>query len=320
MFAVAILLSSAIFALTASPDESAVSLATLVRDGLLAATGLGCAAFALRNPSLRCAPEARGEDSTCSVSGAFADGTQRSASGPDGENPPRSASGASGEKLWGGRNRRAALILAGLALIGCAAGWTLLAASVSAGADGSAPGAILGAGTFSASGDGLGTWLPGMLALLATCLFTGVFEESVFRVLLIGALEESGPSFARRPWFAAAASAVLFALMHVDAGLPVLRFLQTAAFGFLMAELYLGTRSFWLVVLAHGAFDVLLFGPVFLTTGALPSFSASLPGTALVVGASAAAVAVLVLCALPFLRPNDPNATPFPAVCDVQAE
>ena len=147
-----------------------------------------------------------------------------------------------------------------------------------------------------------GATMEGVAVLVAVCLFTGVFEEALFRVLLMGALEESGPAFARGPWFAATVSALLFALLHMEPGLLVLRFVQTAAFGFLMAELFLITRSFWVVALVHGLFDVLLFAPTFLSQGVLPLLSYDAPEMAAIVGGSAAALALLAAVLAPMVR------------------
>lgn len=252
-------------------------LVPLVRDGVLAVAGLAAAAFALRG-SLR------------------ASGCLQSASGAENRGAMRRSS------------RRVTVALMTLAVLGVAAGWFTMVFEVGLPAG--------GAGFCLRWGDG-GATVAGVLTLLLLCLFTGVYEEALFRPLLIGALMQSGPRVARRPWVAAAVSALLFGLMHVapalpggsfgcavplEAALPVARFVQTAAFGFLMAELFMATGSFWLVAIAHGLFDLLLFGPTFLAGGFVPTYAAPTLGIVAVVVASALVLIVLCAVVLPMLK------------------
>ncbi len=80
---------------------------------------------------------------------------------------------------------------------------------------------------------------------------------------------------------AALISALLFAFLHISVtGITsayamvqlqtVIKFIQTALFGFIMAAFYVRTRSVWLVALLHAVFDILYLGPVMLTLG-IPS-------------------------------------------------
>ena len=252
-------------------------LAPLARDGVLAAAGLAAVAFALRG-SLR------------------PSGCLQSASSTDNQGETRRPA------------RRMMVVLMALAVLGVAAGWftMIFAAGLPAG----------GADLFLRWGDG-GATVAGVMTLLLLCLFTGVYEEALFRPLLIGALMQAGPRVARKPWVAAAVSALLFGLMHVapalpggsfggavplEAVLPVARFVQTAAFGFLMAELFMATGSFWLVAIAHGLFDLLLFGPTFLAGGFVPTYAAATPGIVAVVAVSALVLIVLCAVASPMLK------------------
>lgn len=238
----------------------------LVRDGVLAAVGLSAVAFALRG-SLR-----------------FSGWLQR-------------ASSAKNQGAMRRPSRRMMAVLIALAVLGAVAGWFTMASEVG-----------LPAG---------GATVAGAMTLLLLCLFTGVYEEALFRPLLIGALMQSGSRVARKPWMAAAVSALLFGLMHVapvlpggslggavplEAALPVARFVQTAAFGFLMAELFLTTGSFWLVAIAHGLFDLLLFGPTFLAGGFVPTYAAATLGIVSVVAASALVLIALCVVVLPMLK------------------
>lgn len=80
---------------------------------------------------------------------------------------------------------------------------------------------------------------------------------------------------------AALISALLFAFLHISvAGITseyamvqlqtVIKFIQTALFGFIMAAFYVRTRSVWLIALLHAVFDILYLGPIMLTLG-IPS-------------------------------------------------
>lgn len=194
--------------------------------------------------------------------------------------------------------RRVLAVLAALMVVGAVAGWLAWRGFVPYLTDAVGPSIQWGTA---------GATVEGVAALVAVCLFTGVFEEALFRVLLIGALEESGPAFARGPWFAATVSALLFALLHMEPGLLALRFVQVVAFGFLMAELFLITRSFWVVALAHGLFDVLLFAPTFVSQGVLPLLSFDAPEMAAIVGGSAAPLALLAAVVAPAVRRTSGN-------------
>lgn len=117
--------------------------------------------------------------------------------------------------------------------------------------------------------------LPRGALVLALCFATGVFEEGLFRVLLMNALVQHGP-FAQRPWLGAAlTSSILFALLHVplaalsDFGTmaslqAVLKLAQTATFGMIMAGLYAARRSLWQNAIVHAVFNFFYLGPVYL--------------------------------------------------------
>lgn len=117
--------------------------------------------------------------------------------------------------------------------------------------------------------------LPNIALVLALCLTTGVFEEGLFRVLLMNALVQHGP-FVKHPWLGAAlTSSVLFALLHVPLAAlsdfntmvslqAVLKLVQTATFGMIMAGLYRAHRSLWQNAIIHAAFNFFYLGPVYL--------------------------------------------------------
>lgn len=117
--------------------------------------------------------------------------------------------------------------------------------------------------------------LPNIALVLALCLVTGVFEEGLFRVLLMNALVQHGP-FVKHPWLGAAlTSSVLFALLHVPLAAlsdfntmaslqAVLKLAQTATFGMIMADFYRVHRSLWQNAIIHAGFNFFYLGPVYL--------------------------------------------------------
>lgn len=117
--------------------------------------------------------------------------------------------------------------------------------------------------------------VPNIALVLALCLTTGVFEEGLFRVLLMNALVQHGP-FVKHPWLGAAlTSSLLFALLHVPLAAlsdfntmaslqAVLKLAQTATFGMIMAGLYAAHRSLWQNVIIHAGFNFFYLGPVYL--------------------------------------------------------
>ncbi|NHM14305.1 CPBP family intramembrane glutamic endopeptidase [Xiamenia xianingshaonis] len=150
---------------------------------------------------------------------------------------------------------------------------------------------------------------PGVL-LAALVLFaaTGVFEEALFRVLLMNALlagaalrePKAAPAVpppppaagecgaAPRPTpvppalFAAIVSSVAFGLLHAsfDGALAgagacavveaLLKPVQAALFGFVMAAWYVRVRRLWPLATAHAAFDLGYLGPA-CASGVLPA-------------------------------------------------
>lgn len=114
----------------------------------------------------------------------------------------------------------------------------------------------------------------------AICLFTGVFEEGLFRAVALDALRPAfGPGH-RGVVLAALASSVLFGALHVSMGDAataggavawlqlLLKPVQAMLFGFFMAALFVRTRSLWAVAGAHALFDLLYTGPVAVLSGA----------------------------------------------------
>ena len=117
------------------------------------------------------------------------------------------------------------------------------------------------------------------------CLVTGLFEEALFRgVMFRGfacAFEASGR--ANPLLWAAAVSAGVFGVLHVSGGSPavpsdavvlaqvVLKPVQAALFGFVMAGVFARSHNLWLACGLHAAFNALSEGPLFLASGYLPA-------------------------------------------------
>lgn len=203
------------------------------------------------------------------------------------------------------------LVLLGAA-VPCMLGFLALASSLFAGSD-SAAGLLLGVADFSArapvfgvsSGvspssvasdasraalQGFSTWglAPLVFYAAATCAFTALFEEMLFRGVVIPCVVAK----TNRAAFAVWTGALLFAAAHVELafsftasasaaflqtstwvsfGQFVLKPIQAALFGFCMGFLYCSTRSLKLPVATHFLFDLLYFAPSLLATGAFPS-------------------------------------------------
>lgn len=127
-----------------------------------------------------------------------------------------------------------------------------------------------------------------VLCAVATCAFTALFEEMLFRGVVIPCVIAETHQAA----FAVRAGALLFAAAHVELAFPcagplpaalvqsstwillgqfVLKPIQAAFFGFCMGSLYCAARSVKLPVLVHFLFDLLYFAPSLLSAGAFPS-------------------------------------------------
>ncbi|WP_346687374.1 CPBP family intramembrane glutamic endopeptidase [Enteroscipio rubneri] len=206
------------------------------------------------------------------------------------ENTCRSAPNARGGRdraRWGGLGRWTVAVLAIGALAGATSWWA-------AGGAGAVGDAVSG-------GAGVAPGLTFRVAAVALlCLFTGVFEEGVFRVLALDAFALAFGAGRRNgfdatvsgsiafksagPWprgmlKAAIASSALFGILHVSAadaaaaGSAVawaqfaLKPVQAGLFGFFMAALFMRTGSLWTVAGVHGLFNLMYTGPVLVTGG-----------------------------------------------------
>ena len=108
------------------------------------------------------------------------------------------------------------------------------------------------------------------------CLTVGIFEESMFRgVMLHGILRKTGKTF-KGLWVAVIISSLLFGAIHVDnyifggsydlAGIiqTIGKILQSGIFGVLLSATYLKTKNFWAIAIVHALNDFCAFqGSVF---------------------------------------------------------
>ena len=115
------------------------------------------------------------------------------------------------------------------------------------------------------------TWLLNILEALFLCVFVGLFEEGLVRVLLFCGILSRGGGSRNGMVVAAFVSSIVFGAIHV---LPVrgavddlvlvqmlLKTVQAALIGLLLASTFLRTHSYYGVALVHCLADFLLFVP-----------------------------------------------------------
>ena len=144
------------------------------------------------------------------------------------------------------------------------------------------------------------------------CLTVGIFEESMFRgVMLQGILRKTGKTF-KGLWVAVIISSLLFGAIHVDsyifggnydlAGIiqTIGKILQSGIFGVLLSAIYLKTRNFWGIAFVHALNDFCAFqGSVFKVENAV--VGGSYVHTGDTAGMMVIAYAVMTLFFLPAL-------------------
>lgn len=123
-----------------------------------------------------------------------------------------------------------------------------------------------------------------VIEVSVSCLFTGVFEEGVFRVVALAALVPAFGGGREGLLKAMVVSSALFGLLHVsvaDAAAAgsvvtwaqaVCKPLHAALFGLFMAALFVRTRSLWSAAGVHGLFNLLYAGPLMLAGGAQATY------------------------------------------------
>ena len=94
--------------------------------------------------------------------------------------------------------------------------------------------------------------IAGVISLLAI----GLAEEMINRVLIFGALQRFGTTFA------VITSSVIFGLMHINVYLPewstwdaYWHVMMTTGFGLFVSAIFIATRSYWVIVIFHALSD-----------------------------------------------------------------
>lgn len=133
----------------------------------------------------------------------------------------------------------------------------------------------------AAGGGGLAppeTVLPSLLEVLALCVFVGIFEEGLFRLVLFGGLLSRHGSTRNGLLASALVSSAVFGAMHVTEfatgpldvltlAQMLLKTAQAGILGLMFAAVLVRTHSFWGVALLHCLVNFLLFVPVVLVGG-----------------------------------------------------
>ncbi len=130
----------------------------------------------------------------------------------------------------------------------------------------------------------------GVILIVLLCVVTGIYEEGLFRGLLIPcvAVRAEKDNVGVPPqFFAAVFSALIFGLVHLSGVVAavtgasdpltlvivilqvVAKVIQAGLFGFCLAAMFVRNQSIWLPVITHIIFDLLYLGPSMLFTGEL---------------------------------------------------
>lgn len=126
------------------------------------------------------------------------------------------------------------------------------------------------------------TWLPDLALLAVFCASVGLYEEALFRVLLLGGMLARHGRTRNGVVGAVLVSSVVFGALHVTTtgsfgALELVQMLlktaQTACIGVLLGAVYVRTRSFCGVATLHGLMDFLLMAPLVLLGGFEESLS-----------------------------------------------
>ena len=122
------------------------------------------------------------------------------------------------------------------------------------------------------------TWAVDLLGVVILCAFVGIFEEALFRVVLLGGLLSRHGATRRGVLCAAVLSSLVFGAVHVAVSgealdtvvllQMLLKTLQAGSIGLLFSAVYVRTHSFWGVAVLHALADALLMAPLALIGGA----------------------------------------------------
>lgn len=120
-------------------------------------------------------------------------------------------------------------------------------------------------------------WAVDLAGMAALCAFVGVFEEVLFRGVLLGGLLSRFGGTRNGVVVAALVSSVVFGAVHVvsSAGATdaltlaqmLLKTVQAGSIGLISAAVYVRTRNIWGVAALHALADFLLMAPLALVGG-----------------------------------------------------
>lgn len=133
-----------------------------------------------------------------------------------------------------------------------------------------------------------------LLYAVVLCLLVGVFEEWLFRGIVLNALLAKMGATRAGVVGAAVATSVAFGVLHVapyafsgeiadasTAAQALFKATQAGIVGLLFAAIFLRTRNLWAVTLVHAANDLFVMVPYTLfTNAAIPQYVTSDPATA----------------------------------------
>ncbi len=115
-------------------------------------------------------------------------------------------------------------------------------------------------------------WLAASIGSIVFALFVGLFEETLFRGIILNSLLAKIRAKKSTVLIAVIISALLFGILHVLSSVIsgyivdfsslweiLQKVWQTAAFGFFIAAVYLRTKNIWAVSLIHALNDILPF-------------------------------------------------------------
>ena len=120
------------------------------------------------------------------------------------------------------------------------------------------------------------TWLPDLVLLAVFCASVGLYEEALFRVLLLGGMLSRHGRTGGGVVGSVLVSSVVFGALHVattgsfgvlELAQMLLKTAQTACIGVLLGAVYVRTRSFCGVAALHSLTDFLLMAPLVLMGG-----------------------------------------------------
>lgn len=122
------------------------------------------------------------------------------------------------------------------------------------------------------------TWAADLAGVAVLCACVGLYEEALFRVLLLGGLLSRHGRTTNGVVVSSLVSSLVFGAVHVATSAAgsldpitlaqmLLKTVQAGSLGMLLAAVYVRTRSFWGVAAIHALADLLVMTPLALMGG-----------------------------------------------------